>query len=172
MRTEIRKAVLPRELRSLVALDRKIFPVSDRFRPSDWMRYESYWLLLDGRKIGCCAFQKHATFELDDQVDPRLQGSLYVATTGIVPCFQGMGFGDLLKSWQVAYARHHGFTRIVTNTRKRNQAMISLNRKHGFKVIETALRYYTDPADSAVVMELLLPAKKPPRPRSRWFQLE
>jgi len=77
-----------------------------------------------------------------------------------------------LKSWQVAYARHHGFTRIVTNTRKRNQAMISLNRKHGFKVIETALRYYTDPADSAVVMELLLPAKKPPRPRSRWFQLE
>jgi ribosomal protein S18 acetylase RimI-like enzyme len=143
MTTEFRKAVLPRELRSLVRFDRKIFSNADRFHAADWKAYDSYWLFVDSKKVGCCAFEAR-------------DRSLYIATTGILPQFQRMGFGDLMKAWQVAYARQHGFARIVTNTRKRNAAMIALNKKHGFKVIRTLPGYYKDPPDSTVVMELVL----------------
>jgi ribosomal-protein-alanine N-acetyltransferase len=87
-----------------------------------------------------------------------LKGSLYVSTTGILPAFRGMGWGQLLKCWQIAYARFHGFTRIVTNTRKRNIPMQAINKKFGFHVTRVTPRYYSDPADATVVMELLLGA--------------
>ena len=133
-----------------MAFDRKVFPPSDRFPASYWKQLESYWLLVDGVNSGCCAFEPHTGFE-----DP-LRGSLYIATTGILPKFQRQGLGALLKSWEVAYARRHGFQRIVTNTRKKNRAMIALNRRFGFEIIRTVPRYYADPVDATVVMELLL----------------
>ena len=163
MRTEFRKAVLPRELRSLVAFDRRVFSVSDSFAPVDWESYESYWMLVGGKKVGCCAFVAHVDFQEDirqDGLNPRRTGCLYIVTTGILPEFQRLGFGQLLKSWQISYARFHGFHRIVTNTRKRNAAMIALNRKLGFRVVRTTRGYYSDPPDSTVVMELRL---APPR---------
>lgn len=49
----------------------------------------------------------------------------------------------LLKAWEVAFARHHGFTR-TWNCRKR------------FRAIRSEPDYYSDPADSMVVMELRL----------------
>jgi len=152
--------VLPDELRRLAAFDRKVF-ASDHFPPSAWMEYECYWMLLDDRKIGCCAFEEHVDFQDDlrqDGVNPPLKASLYISTTGILPRYQGMGFGTLLKAWQIAYARYHGFSRIVTNTRKRNAAMIALNRKFHFRIVRTTPRYYDDPPDSTVVMELLVRA--------------
>jgi ribosomal protein S18 acetylase RimI-like enzyme len=158
LKTEFRKAVLPGELRSLSAFDRKVF-ASDHFPPAAWKGYQCYWMLLNHRKIGCCAFEEHVDFQDDlsgDDVNPRLEGSLYISTTGILPEFQGMGFGQLLKAWQVAYARYHRFSRIVTNVRKRNAAMIALNRKFHFRIVRTTPRYYADPADSTMVMELLL----------------
>ena len=159
MRTEFRKAVLPQELRSLEAFDRKVFREADWFPADYWRMCESYWLLVDDMKAGCCAFQKHVDFQEDlrgDGFNPSLRGTLYISTTGILPKFQGQGFGQLLKAWQIAYARRHGFTRIVTNTRKRNRSMIALNRKFGFRTVRTAPRYYSDPTDAAVVMELVL----------------
>ncbi len=159
MRTEFRKAVLPRELRSLQAFDRKVFRKSDWFPADYWRMCESYWLLVDGVKAGCCAFQKHVDFQEDlrgDGLNPAVRGTLYISTTGILPKFQGRGFGQLLKVWQIAYARRHGFTRIVTNTRKRNASMIALNRKFGFRIVRTTPRYYSDPTDATVVMELAL----------------
>jgi ribosomal protein S18 acetylase RimI-like enzyme len=159
MKTEFRKAIVPAELRSLQAFDRKVFRKSDLFPASYWKICESYWMLIDGVKVGCCAFEKHIEFQHDirpDGVNPRMEGSLYISTTGILPRFQGQGFGDLMKQWQIAYARHHGFTRIVTNTRKRNVAMIALNRKFHFRMVRTTPRYYSEPTDATVVMELLL----------------
>lgn len=147
METQFRKAVLPGELRSLVAFDRRIFSNADRFGVTDWKHCESYWLLIDAGKIGCCAFQTKI---------PGRPRSLYIATTGILPRFQRMGFGNLFKSWQIAYARRHGFARIVTHTRQHNAAMIALNEKHGFTAIGTVPRYYREPPDLAVIMELLL----------------
>jgi ribosomal protein S18 acetylase RimI-like enzyme len=158
MKTEFRKA-LPAEIRQLVAFDRKVFPKSDRFPKEYWMEIEAYWMLVDNLKVGCCAFEKRVDFQEDireDEANCRMDGSLYIGTTGILPKFQGKGFGQLLKSWEIAYARYHGFTRIVTNTRKRNRSMIALNRKFGFEVIRTTPDYYSDPADSTVVMELIL----------------
>ena len=143
MQTEFRKAVLPRELGVLLAFDRKVFPKPDRFDRAYWTECESYWLIVGKTKIGCCAFEKR-------------RGSLYISTTGILPRFQNKGFGALLKSWEIAYARYHGFNRIITNCRKRNIRMIALNRQFGFRIVRTIPRYYTEPTDSSVLMELLL----------------
>ena len=145
MRTEFRPALLPKELRSLQAFDRKVFRPGDWFPAAYWRECESYWLLVEGRKIGCCAFEKHEE-----------QETLYISSTGILPAFQRQGFGQLLKVWQIAYARRLGFQKIVTNVRERNQAMIVLNRKFDFRIVRTLPRYYSRPTDAAVVMELLL----------------
>ena len=155
MRTEFRKAAVPREIRSLMTFDRKVFQKSDLFDAAYWRTCIAYWMIVDGIKVGCCAFEEHVDFRDDDTggVNPTMKGSLYICTTGILPKFRGRGFGDLLKSWELAYARYHGFTRVVTNMRSRNSAIIKLNRKFGFRVIRTASRYYSDPSDSTIVME-------------------
>jgi ribosomal protein S18 acetylase RimI-like enzyme len=144
MNVQFREAILPAELNALLAFDRKVFPAADRFDRGYWTQCESYWLIVGRTKAGCCAFEK--------QPD-----SLYIATTGILPRFQGKGFGALLKAWEVAYARYHGYSRVMTTCRKRNRRMIALNRQFGFKVVRTIPRYYAEPTDSAVLMELLLP---------------
>lgn len=159
MKTEFRKADARREIRSLMAFDRKVFSSADAFDAATWKIYESYWMLVDGVKAGCCAFERNVDFDENaDSVNPPLEGSLYIGTTGILPAFQGRGFGTLLKAWEVTFARYHGFRRVVTNTRKRNSSMVRLNRKFGFRVIRTVPRYYTDPSDATVVMELRLRA--------------
>jgi len=159
MKTEFRKADPAVEIRSLIAFDRKVFPKSDLFDADYWKACVVYWLIVDGVKVGCCAFEEHVDFRDDvgtGGINPRRKGSLYIASTGILPKFQGKGFGTLLKSWQICYARRHGFKRIVTNTRSRNVAMITLNQEFGFGIVRTTHRYYSDPSDSTVVMELLL----------------
>ena len=164
MKTEFRQALLPREIRSLVAFDRAVFSESDSFHPSDWASYKSIWMIVEGTKVGCCAFQEHVEFQQDirsDQANPKRKGSLYIVTTGILPPFQGRGFGSLLKAYQVAYAKRKGFTRIITNTRKRNGAMLALNLKYDFQVVRTTPKYYSDPIDSTVVMELRLGKSRP-----------
>ena len=162
MRTEFRKARTGDELASLLTFDRKVFSAADRFPVEYWKRVHSYWMLIDGVKAGCCAFEKNVDFQEDqreDGMNPRLPGSLYIATTGILPRFQGRGFGRLLKSWQIAYAIDDGFDRIVTNTRRRNKAMVHLNKSFRFEVIRVTPRYYSEPTDATVVMELLLRGK-------------
>ena len=154
MLTEFRAARLPQELRSLVNFDRRVFPRGDVFAPSYWRELESWWMIVDGVKVGCSAFALHVDFRGD--VTEHMQGSLYIASTGIHPAWQGLGFGSMLKAWQVCYARQHGFHRIVTNTRRKNTAMICLNRKFHFRTIHTTPGYYRDPRDAAVVMELRL----------------
>jgi ribosomal protein S18 acetylase RimI-like enzyme len=158
MKTEFRKAIPAAEIRSLMAFDRKVFPPSDLFDADYWKACVVYWLIVDGVKIGCCAFEENVDFQ-DDRaggINPPCKGSLYIASTGILPKFQGKGFGTLMKSWQICYARHHGFKRIITNTRSRNTAMVSLNRKFGFDIVRTTPRYYSDPSDGTAIMQLLL----------------
>jgi ribosomal protein S18 acetylase RimI-like enzyme len=156
MKTEFRKAILPQETQSLLAFDHKVFPKADRFDRAYWNACESHWLIIGKTKVGCCAFEKHVDFHDTSGNAPRRKGSLYISTTGILPKFQSQGFGPLLKSWQIAYARYHGFDRIITNCRKRNARMIALNRQFGFRIVRTIARYYIEPTDSAVLMELLL----------------
>jgi ribosomal protein S18 acetylase RimI-like enzyme len=159
MKTEFRKAILPDEVKLLVAFDHKVFPKADWFTKSDWLQYESYWMIVNGDTVGCCGFEHHVDFREDQEIEnPSLRGSLYISTTGILPRFQDKGFGPLLKSWQLAYARQNGFTRIVTNHRASNRRVIRLNRKFGFKIIRRRKSiYYEDPDEPTVVMELKIP---------------
>src|SRR4051794_5053434 len=123
MKTEFRKAILPAEARSLQLFDGKVFSEADRFHAAYWRELESYWLLVGGVKAGCCAFVRNLDFQEDVRADfrnVRMPGSLYIASTGLLPKFQGQGFGSLMKAWQICFARQHGFTRIVTNVRRRN----------------------------------------------------
>jgi ribosomal protein S18 acetylase RimI-like enzyme len=159
MNIEFRKAVVPNEFRSLVAFDHKAFSQhpSDWFTRRDWDECESWWLLVGGRKVGCCAFALHTDLAKDfKKKDPPSRTSLYVVTTGILPGFRRSGFGSLFKAWQICYARHHEFTRIVTNCRAGNKSMILLNRKFGFKIVRTMPNYYEDPPEPTVIMELNL----------------
>lgn len=163
MRVEFRRAEVPREVRALVAFDRKVFRYADWFAPAQWREYESYWMLLGGRKVGCCAFAREQDFRDDlREGDPPRAGSLHITSSGILPRYQGQGLGTLMKAWQVAFARHYGFARMVTTTRQSNVRMIALNKKFGFRVIRTTPGYYRDPVEPTVVMELRLP-----RPNSR-----
>ncbi len=141
----------------LARFDKRIFP-SDSFPEDMWLSYEAWWMTLDGRRIGCCAFEPHVDFQknTDKDFSPRRRGSLYVATTGILPEFRRCGFGKVMKAWQVAYARFLNFKRIVTNTRKSNKAMIQLNRQFGFRKIATVPNYHEYPQEATVVMELVL----------------
>jgi ribosomal-protein-alanine N-acetyltransferase len=138
--TEFRKAIIPDEIRSLCAFDRKVFP-SDYFSAADWREYEAYWLLVDGRKIGCCAFERQGE-------------TLHIGTTGILPAFQRMGYGQLMKCWEIVWARRQGFKRVMTCSRKSNAAMIALNKKFGFRAVGRVPAYYEKPAEAAVVMRL------------------
>jgi ribosomal protein S18 acetylase RimI-like enzyme len=158
MNTEFRKAIVPKEIRSLVIFDHKAFHgyPEDWFDWDDWESYDSWWMIFDNRKVGCCAFEPHIDFQeniREDEKNPRLRGSLYIVTTGILPAFQGLGFGGLLKQWQLTYARRHGFARVITNTRRSNSAMIKLNKKFGFTVLRTTPNYYEKPGEPTVVME-------------------
>jgi ribosomal protein S18 acetylase RimI-like enzyme len=152
MDARFRKAELPREIRSLLIFDHKAFREypADWFDHDEWKAYESWWLIVGRRKIGCCAFDR---FPAPGRRQPR---SLFIVSTGILPDFRGQGFGALIKRWQILYARRHGFRRIVTTTRKSNRAMLGLNRKFGFKILRMLPRYYAQPSEPAVVMELRL----------------
>jgi ribosomal protein S18 acetylase RimI-like enzyme len=158
MHTEFRRVITPKEMRSLILFDRKAFHdyPGDWFTQATWQTYESWWMILGKRKIGCCAFGLHADFQEDihpDENNPHRRGSLYIVSTAILPQFRGKGFGTLIKAWQLSYAKHRGFRRIVTSSRKSNKTMIRLNAKFGFKIVRTAPGYYEDPPESAVVME-------------------
>jgi ribosomal protein S18 acetylase RimI-like enzyme len=161
MKVEFRPARIPKELRSLILFDHKAFAAypSDWFESAHWRTYQPWWLILNHRKVGCCAFEPNVDFQgdaADGNQTPQRKGSLYIASTAISPSVQAKGLGSLFKAWQISYARLHGFTRIVTNTRKSNKPMLRLNQKFGFKTIRTIPHYYVDPPESTVVLELRL----------------
>lgn len=133
MKVRFKKAVLPGDRDALMAFDHTVFPKADAFRPGDWEQLESYWMVVDGERVGCCAFERNADFQDDPGAAiPRLRGSLYIVSTGILTGHQRQGFGERFKRWQIAWARQHGFTRMVTNSRQSNRPMIRLNEKFGF----------------------------------------
>ena len=159
VRTEFRRVEPVKEMPSLLSFDREVFRAADRFDATYWKELVSYWLLVDEERAGCCAFEANVDFTgdiRDDGTNARLDGSLLLATAGILPTFRGIGLGQMLVYWQICYARRHGFRRVVANVRSRNAAIIDLTRKLGFKVIRTTPGYYSDPQDATVVIELRL----------------
>ncbi len=159
MHTEFRKANIPADLRRLMAFDRQTFEAADRFDAAYWKTLDSFWMLVNGERVGCCAFERDVDFQEDvhpSRENLPMPGSIYIASTAILPRMRGKGYGLLFKTWQLTYARTNGFNRIVTNVRGRNRAIIALNKKVGFQRIRTTRGYYQEPTDSTVVMELRL----------------
>jgi GNAT superfamily N-acetyltransferase len=150
---EFRKVIIPDEISALCDFDREAFHnhPADLFTPEEWHDYESYWMIVDGKTVGCSAFIHDADYD-----GRRRRGCLYIVSTGVLPEFQHQGFGTKQKEWQIEYAKQHGFTLIVTNMRQSNKAIIRLNQKFGFKTRKIDLDYYNHPDEPAVVMELQL----------------
>ena len=146
MELEFRRVDVEKELRRLRDFDRRVFPKADLFPASFWRAAEVYWMLVDGKRVGCCALQE----ELETT------GVLAISSSGILPAWQGIGLGRVMKAWQIAYARRHGYGRVVTETRESNARMIRLNESFGFKIVGTTPGCYYDPDEAAVEMELLL----------------
>jgi ribosomal protein S18 acetylase RimI-like enzyme len=153
LRIEFSKASVPQEIDALCEFDKIVFGAypSDLFDKEDWAEYDSYWMTLDGKRIGCSAF----AYDIDFDNTPR-PNCLYIASMGILPKYQGQGFGSKQKQWQLDFARHRHCKTIVTNMRQNNVRVIRLNAKFGFTQRETSPGYYSDPDEAALVMELRL----------------
>src|ERR1035438_8829710 len=147
MKIEFRKARVPNEIEALYEFDHIAFEAfpADLFDVEDWAQYKSYWMIVDGRTVGCSAF----LHDVDYDAQPRPH-CLWIVSTGILPDFHGQGLGSKLKEWQIEYARQRGFGLIVTNMRQSNTRIIRLNEKFGFKPRELVPRYYDDPDEAAV----------------------
>lgn len=146
MELEFRRVDVEKELRRLRDFDRRVFPKADLFPASFWRAAEVYWMLVNARRVGCCALQ-------EDLEDPTI---LAISSTGILPAWQGIGLGRVMKTWQISYARLHGYKRIVTETRESNSRMIRMNQAFGFRIVRTTPECYFDPDEAAVEMELVL----------------
>jgi ribosomal protein S18 acetylase RimI-like enzyme len=157
MLLEFRRAALPEEALDLWKLDVAIFG-KDAFAPEDWLSLESYWIVADGQVAGCAAFIRDVEFQEDlpgDRENAAQPGTVYIQSTGLLPEYRGRGLGTRIKAWQIEYAKRNGFRRMLTNCRESNAAMISINKKFGFRPIRSTPGYYED-GETSVVMELIL----------------
>ena len=152
-----RRAILPDDIEALCEFDRRAFGEypDDLFTEEDWAELESYWMIVDGKTIGCVALKRDVDY--DEESRP---GCLYIESTGILPEYQGQGFGSKAKAWQIEYAKKYGYGVIVTNMRESNVRSMELNKKFGFQPREVAPHYYSEPDESALVMELRLGMKQ------------
>jgi len=152
-RIEFRKARVPEELDALCAFDQKAFAQfpGDIFAASTWLTLDSYWLRVEGVLVGCTAMEPNVDYDGSSR-----PGSLFISSTGVLPEFQGRGYGSLQKKWQIEYARENGFQSILTNMRLSNHRIIRLNEKFGFVRRAIDQNYYKNPPEPALVMELRL----------------
>jgi ribosomal protein S18 acetylase RimI-like enzyme len=154
---EFRRAVVPEDGAALWKMDVEIFG-KDAFPPEDWLRLESYWIVVNGQVAGCAAFIPDVEFQEDlrgDGENAARRGTVYIQSTGLRREYRGRGLGKRIKEWEIEYARRNGFRRIVTNCRESNAAMISINEKYGFRAIRRTPGYYED-GETTVVMQLVL----------------
>jgi len=159
---EFKKAIIPDEIGALCEFDRRAFCAypNDAYGPESSQELESYWMIVERKTVGCTAFGHNIDF---DQM-PR-PGCLYISSTSVLPEFQGQGFGKRQKEWQIEYAKQNGFQVIVTNMRQSNERIIRINERFGFQRTKTVPDCYSDPKESAVVMELDLRRLPTPCPR-------
>jgi GNAT superfamily N-acetyltransferase len=151
MDIKFQRVILPDELPDLLDFDRRTFGAfpDDLFEPEDWSGCESFWMFVDGIKVGCSALQRNVDYDQESR-----SGYIYIASTGVLPEFQSKGFGRKQKEWQIEYARQLGFAVIVTNMRQSNTRIIRLNQSLGFRCRGLDAEYYHCPDEPAIVMEL------------------
>ncbi|MDO4606218.1 MAG: ribosomal protein S18-alanine N-acetyltransferase [Bowdeniella nasicola] len=81
-------------------------------------------------------------------------------TIGIVPAYQGRGWGRALLQWCLENAREAGSREIFLEVRVTNKEALNLYQSIGFAEIGIRRRYYRDGIDAAV-MQLRLAEPSP-----------
>jgi ribosomal protein S18 acetylase RimI-like enzyme len=142
---KFQRAVIPDDIPALCDFDKRAFHAhpADLFTEEEWKKYESYWMIVDGKAVGCVAMET-------DKKD-----ELWIASTAVLPEFRGQRFGEKLKQWEIDYAKSHGFSSIGTVMRQSNEPIIRLNEKFGFMRRRTQHRCF-DPVEPGLGMQLLL----------------
>src|SRR5215469_643293 len=140
MRLDFLKVVLPAEMSALLEFDSKIFKnPGDAMFEEDWVNLDSYWMVANDIRVGCCALLNDTDY--DEQPRP---GYLWIVSIGILPQYQGRGFGTKFTKWQIEYARRASASVLVTNTRESNRAMRAIYETFGFTT-RCIVPYYEDP---------------------------
>jgi N-acetylglutamate synthase-like GNAT family acetyltransferase len=149
---KFQQAIIPDDIPALCDFDKRAFHAhpADMFTAEEWKKYETYWMIADGKTVGCVALE----------TDKR--DELWIASTAILPEFRGMKFGEKLKQWQIDHAKSHGFSRIGTVMRQSNAPIIQLNKKFGFTPRHTSHKYFS-PDEPGLGMELRLPLPECPK---------
>src|SRR5260370_33959828 len=96
---EFRKAIIPDEIPALLDFDKKAFHAHPAALSSveEWTKWESYWMIVGGKTIGCLAME----------TDNR--NELWTASTGMLPEYRRNAFGDTMKRWPTHHARSRQF---------------------------------------------------------------
>jgi ribosomal protein S18 acetylase RimI-like enzyme len=156
VRIKVIPAHVVRDAQLLYDLWHEIFGDDDNFTGlEEWIGHKCFFVVVANQAVGLIVLQHN--FKCTVSADTvRSYGSLFIAGTGIVSEFRGEGIGTFVKRWEINYARKNRFKRISTNCRKSNARIIGLNQKFGFRIIRTVPYCYSNPEESAVVMELSL----------------
>ena len=69
---------------------------------------------------------------------------------------RGRGFGKSLLAYALAEENRHQTEKVFLEVRESNEAAIAVYKKQGFKEIGKRKRFYQDPEEDALLMELIL----------------
>lgn len=158
MNFEVIKADPKTESQDLSAMDIAVLPNEKPFPQTVWMeeKIETYWIKVNGEKVGIISIERDsapgATYDAESEVSP---GSIYLILIGLIPGWQGKGFGKLAMEWlKVMVRSRKGYTRIVSNLRQSNTPSLKLHTSMGFREIALKWSYYSDPNENSPVLEL------------------
>jgi GNAT superfamily N-acetyltransferase len=136
-------AALTRE----VPIPEKIFTSRDEFAAfaveAPAALLDAFWVVRDGDAYVGLSF-------MQPDAEP---GTLHQELTGTLPAYRGMGLAKVLKMLTIAYARRHGYAKIVTWVEDMNHGMVAINLAYGF-VREPGLVLLDRPVAAAVALEL------------------
>lgn len=143
MDLHIQRANIRTEIKSIMRMDRTIFS-ADAFDEQDqWRGLKVFWVMLGQKKIGTISFA-HGFDYAEDGSEIEVPENLYIVSTGILPTHQGKGYGLVAKTYELAYARHHGFQRVSTTCRQSNERILKMNQRFGFRKAHLIREYYGD----------------------------
>lgn len=154
---EIKKAILPRDLKILERLDRLSFPdYQDQIYKESWEKYQNYIIFVNKKPVGYRSVQPHTgLYDYATDTHEKKRGALHLTSVGIIPLFRRKGLGQLLLTWAIVYAKLGKFKSMNATCRKSNTPITSLFKKMGFKIICEIKNFYPD-GETAVVEELFL----------------
>ena len=119
MKIEFWKANPVKEAWGLTNVDKQCYP-KDWWTQGEWRQYDQiYWIVRDEIPIGCLAMGRDMAFSRSENDKAWVKsGSLYLATTSILPQWRTRSISDTVRRWQLRFAKDHGYDMISTNCRK------------------------------------------------------